>query len=340
MARPALLVASEPGHRARPDDGRDRRARGRRGARVRRRRRLRPSTPTTARAPLPRSRMSSRHRPGSDRAGSPDAPTATSGGGGCPPGPRASRVHERTKEDARLRQEAHHRAPSAPDAERRDEMLTGGGLMRQGPARLAGLAATVALVGAACSGGAGSGGTARLERYRRHDATGGRWHGEYRGQPVGRLHGQRRRGGARAPKKMGYTVNLKDLKEDVSWQGFESGEVDVILEDWGAPRAREALRHGQEGRDGRRRERQHRDHRLVRPEVFRRRHPEILTDVKNLNTTPTSSRPPNPVTWASSSAPTRPTSSTTRRSSRTSASTSRSSSRAARPPRSRRSRRR
>jgi glycine betaine/proline transport system substrate-binding protein len=34
---------------------------------------------------------------------------------------------------------------------------------------------------------------------------------------------------------MGYTVNLKDLKEDVSWQGFESGEVDVILENWGHP---------------------------------------------------------------------------------------------------------
>ena len=35
--------------------------------------------------------------------------------------------------------------------------------------------------------------------------------------------------------KMGYTVNQKDLKEDVSWQGFESGEVDVILENWGHP---------------------------------------------------------------------------------------------------------
>jgi glycine betaine/proline transport system substrate-binding protein len=35
--------------------------------------------------------------------------------------------------------------------------------------------------------------------------------------------------------KMGYTVNLKDLKEDVSWQGFESGEVDAILENWGHP---------------------------------------------------------------------------------------------------------
>ena len=36
-------------------------------------------------------------------------------------------------------------------------------------------------------------------------------------------------------KQMGYTVNLKDLKEDVSWQGFDSGEVDVILENWGHP---------------------------------------------------------------------------------------------------------
>ncbi len=36
-------------------------------------------------------------------------------------------------------------------------------------------------------------------------------------------------------KKMGYKVNLKDLKEDVSWQGFDSGQVDVILENWGHP---------------------------------------------------------------------------------------------------------
>jgi glycine betaine/proline transport system substrate-binding protein len=35
--------------------------------------------------------------------------------------------------------------------------------------------------------------------------------------------------------KMNYKVNLKDLKEDVSWAGFEAGDVDVILEDWGHP---------------------------------------------------------------------------------------------------------
>ena len=33
--------------------------------------------------------------------------------------------------------------------------------------------------------------------------------------------------------KMGYTVVKKDLKEEVSWQGFETGEVDVVLENWG-----------------------------------------------------------------------------------------------------------
>ena len=35
--------------------------------------------------------------------------------------------------------------------------------------------------------------------------------------------------------ELGYTVVNKDLKEDVSWQGFETGEVDVIIEDWGHP---------------------------------------------------------------------------------------------------------
>ncbi len=33
--------------------------------------------------------------------------------------------------------------------------------------------------------------------------------------------------------KLGYTVNLKDLDEGVDWQGFETGEVDAILEVWG-----------------------------------------------------------------------------------------------------------
>jgi glycine betaine/proline transport system substrate-binding protein len=34
-------------------------------------------------------------------------------------------------------------------------------------------------------------------------------------------------------KKMGYTVDKKELKEEIAWQGFETGEVDVVLENWG-----------------------------------------------------------------------------------------------------------
>ncbi|MFI5838316.1 ABC transporter substrate-binding protein [Catenuloplanes sp. NPDC051500] len=34
-------------------------------------------------------------------------------------------------------------------------------------------------------------------------------------------------------KEMGYTVEEKSLKEEVAWQGFETGEVDVIVENWG-----------------------------------------------------------------------------------------------------------
>ena len=33
--------------------------------------------------------------------------------------------------------------------------------------------------------------------------------------------------------KMGYTVEKKELKEEIAWQGFSTGEVDVNLENWG-----------------------------------------------------------------------------------------------------------
>lgn len=36
-----------------------------------------------------------------------------------------------------------------------------------------------------------------------------------------------------AKNKLGCTVVQKDLNEQVSWQGFASGEVDVIMENWG-----------------------------------------------------------------------------------------------------------
>lgn len=35
--------------------------------------------------------------------------------------------------------------------------------------------------------------------------------------------------------RLGCTVNYKDLDEQVSWKGFGSGEVDVVIENWGHP---------------------------------------------------------------------------------------------------------
>lgn len=41
--------------------------------------------------------------------------------------------------------------------------------------------------------------------------------------------------GTVAEQELGCTVNYKDLKEDVAWQGFGTGEVDLVIEDWGHP---------------------------------------------------------------------------------------------------------
>ena len=89
-----------------------------------------------------------------------------------------------------------------------------------GLGRLVGVAMVVALAFAACNsgGGGGSKGTVNLAV--------NPWVGyEADAAVVAYI----------LKEKMGYTVNQKDLKEDVSWQGFESGEVDVILENWGHP---------------------------------------------------------------------------------------------------------
>ncbi|MEO3813347.1 ABC transporter substrate-binding protein [Sphaerisporangium sp. B11E5] len=36
-----------------------------------------------------------------------------------------------------------------------------------------------------------------------------------------------------AEKQLGCTVTKKDLKEEVAWQGFATGEVDAVVENWG-----------------------------------------------------------------------------------------------------------
>src|SRR5687768_1150949 len=36
-----------------------------------------------------------------------------------------------------------------------------------------------------------------------------------------------------AEKNLGCTVTKKDLKEEIAWQGFGTGEVDAVVENWG-----------------------------------------------------------------------------------------------------------
>jgi glycine betaine/proline transport system substrate-binding protein len=38
-----------------------------------------------------------------------------------------------------------------------------------------------------------------------------------------------------AEEQLNCTVNYKDLKEEISWQGFSTGDVDVVIENWGHP---------------------------------------------------------------------------------------------------------
>src|SRR3954470_23782513 len=48
-----------------------------------------------------------------------------------------------------------------------------------------------------------------------------------------------------AKTNLGCTVNKKDLKEEVSWQGFGTGEVDAVLENWGHPELKKKYIDGQ-----------------------------------------------------------------------------------------------
>jgi glycine betaine/proline transport system substrate-binding protein len=77
----------------------------------------------------------------------------------------------------------------------------------------------VAIALGACSGGGGGGGTDEVV-----DIAINPWVGyEANAGVVGHL----------LEEEMGFTVEYKELAEQVSWEGFESGEVDAILENWG-----------------------------------------------------------------------------------------------------------
>ena len=82
--------------------------------------------------------------------------------------------------------------------------------------------------------------------------------------------------------EMGYKVEKPELKEDISWQGFESGTVDVIVENWGHESLKQtyidekkvAVRVGSTGRQG-----------IIGwfvPQWMADKYPDI-TDSKNLN---------------------------------------------------------
>jgi glycine betaine/proline transport system substrate-binding protein len=85
-----------------------------------------------------------------------------------------------------------------------------------------------------------------------------------------------------AKTSLGCTVTKKDLKEEVSWQGFGTGEVDAILENWGhddlkkkyIDEQKTAVEAGQTGNEG-----------VIGwyvPPWMAQQHPDI-TDWKNLN---------------------------------------------------------
>ncbi|MFJ6479973.1 ABC transporter substrate-binding protein [Streptomyces sp. NPDC091682] len=85
-----------------------------------------------------------------------------------------------------------------------------------------------------------------------------------------------------AQRKLGCTVTKKDLKEEIAWQGFGTGEVDAVIENWGhddlkkkyiadQKTAVEAGRTGNEGLIG-----------WYVPPWLAKEHPDI-TDWNNLN---------------------------------------------------------
>ena len=74
--------------------------------------------------------------------------------------------------------------------------------------------------------------------------------------------------------ELGCTVVKKNINEQTSWQGFPTGEVDVILENWGhEDLAAKYITTDKVAQDGGP-DRQRGDHRLVRPEVLRGRQPD------------------------------------------------------------------
>jgi glycine betaine/proline transport system substrate-binding protein len=172
--------------------------------------------------------------------------------------------------------------------------------------RLLGLLAATGLVVAGCGGGdieeadSRRGGGEECGRVQ---------HGD---QPVGGLRGLGLRGGQLAANELGCDVEYKNLKEELAWQGFGTGEVDVVIENWGHDDLKkkyiEEPGHGRRGRP----DRQCRSDRLVVPPWLAEEYPDI-TDWQNLNKYADKFATSSPAARASCSMATRRSSPTTKR---------------------------
>ena len=119
-----------------------------------------------------------------------------------------------------------------------------------------------------------------------------------------------------AETQLGCQVNYKNLNEQVSWAGFGTGEVDVVMENWGHDELaakyitdRRRRRFG----DRLRPDRQRGHHRLVRATVARQGAPGHHRTGRTSTSTRRTSRHRSRATRDSSSTATRASSRTTRR---------------------------
>ena len=113
--------------------------------------------------------------------------------------------------------------------------------------------------------------------------------------------------GAGRRDELGCTVELQGPQGGVSWQGFGTGEVDVIIENWGHPDLKKKYYHraGRRQRVGRRADRQRGHHRLVRAAVDGQGVPRHHRLEEPQQVRRRCSRPPSPAARASSSTATR-----------------------------------
>lgn len=81
-----------------------------------------------------------------------------------------------------------------------------------------------------------------------------------------------------AEKDLGCKVTQKDLKEEIAWQGFGTGEVDAVVENWGHDDLKKKYITDQKTAIDSKPDRQRRPHRLVRTAVAGQgtpRHPRL-----------------------------------------------------------------